>query len=135
GLMTRSPLALTAEGEAIAAAATKEDAAKIFCKHIVDSRNGMAIIDAVRSLNARGDKLTKDSLKRELVALGIEGLSNATTDHTTLLNWMIEAGIFQRNAGANPAPDEMAMKAVLGISGAERSHFMELTLPQQIFLQ
>ncbi|WP_164311542.1 hypothetical protein, partial [Streptococcus pneumoniae] len=71
-------------------------AARRIVRHIVDTRNGIAIIDAVRSLNSRGEQISKDSLKRELETIGIEGLSNATTDHTTLLNWMIEAGLFAR---------------------------------------
>lgn len=60
--------------------------------------------------------------------IGIEGLSNATTDHTTLLNWMIEAGLFRREARSNPLPDEAVMKAALGISASERSSFAELPL-------
>jgi hypothetical protein len=95
----------------------------------------MAIIDAVRSLNLRGEKLIKGSLKHELEVSGIEALSNATTDHTTLLNWMIEAGLFQRIANANPQPNEAVMKAALGISASERSSFADLPLNQQIFLQ
>jgi hypothetical protein len=135
GLMTRVPLALTEIGKEVLAAPNAVAAAQRLIRHIVDTRNGMAIIDAVRSLNTRGDALSKDSLKRELEIIGIEGLSNATTDHTTLLNWMIEAGLFERAGRANPQPDEMTMKAVLGISASERSSFADLPLSQQIFLQ
>lgn len=135
GLMTRTPLALTEAGKTILAAPDSVEAARRLARHVVDTRNGMAIIDAVRSLNLRGDTLSKDSLKRELEMIGIEGLSNATTDHTTLLNWMIEAGLFSREARSNPIPDEDVMKAALGISASERSSFAELPLSQQIFLQ
>lgn len=135
GLMTRAPLALTDAGKAILAAPDAVTAAQRMVRHVVDTLNGMAIIDAVRSLNTRGEALSKDSLKRELEIIGIEGLSNATTDHTTLLNWMIEAGLFERNGRANPQPDEAVMKAVLGISASERSSFADLPLSQQIFLQ
>jgi Restriction endonuclease len=93
------------------------------------------VIDAVRSLNTRGDPLTKESLKRELEVVGIEGLSTATTDHTTLLNWMIEARLLRRDGRQNPEPDEAVMKAVLGISASERSSFADLPLAQQIFIQ
>lgn len=135
GLMSREPLGLTDAGKHILEASNKTDAARRLVRHIVDTRNGMAIVDAVRSLNVRGDKLSKASLKRELEVAGIAGLSNATTDHTTLLNWMIEAGLFTREAAANPQPDEAVMKVTLGISAAERSDFAELPLSQQIFLQ
>lgn len=135
GLMARQPLALTEPGKTILSAPDATEAARRFARHVVDTRNGIAIIDAVRSLNTRGETLTKQSLKRELELIGIEKLSNATTDHTTLLNWMIEGGLFTREKGANPVPDDAVMKAALGVSGTERSSFAELTLAQQIFLQ
>jgi hypothetical protein len=135
GLMTRSPLDLTEAGKWILSAPDPTEGAQRLVRHIVDHQNGMAIIDAVRSLNARGEAVSKDSLKRELENLGIEGLANATTDHTTLLNWMVEAGLFIREGRSNPLADEAVMKAVLGISDGERASFSELTLSQQIFLQ
>lgn len=135
GLMSREPLALTDAGRWILAAPTPVEAARRLVRHVVDTRNGMAIIDAVRSLNMRGESLTKATLKRELELIGIEKLSNATTDHTTLLNWMVEAGLFVRSGRSNPAPDEAVMKAALGLSATERSDFAELTITQQIFLQ
>jgi len=135
GLMSRTPLALTDAGKAVLAAPNAVAAAQRMVRHVVDTRNGMAIIDAIRSLNTRGEALSKDSLKRELEIIGIEGLSNATTDHTTLLNWMIEAGLFERDGRANPQASEAEMKAVLGISASERSSFADLPLSQQIFLQ
>jgi hypothetical protein len=135
GLMTRAPLALTEAGRMVLEAPDATEAARRLVRHVVDTRNGMAIVDAVRSLNTRGETVSKESLKRELEVIGIEGLSNATTDHTTLLNWMVEAGLFAREGRSNPIPDEAAMKAALGISASERSGFAELPLAQQIFLQ
>ena len=135
GLMTRAPLGLTDAGKAIFDASDAITAAQHMIRHVVDTRNGMAIIDAVRSLNTRGETVSKDSLKRELEMVGIGGLSNATTDHTTLLNWMIEAGLFKREGRGSLQPDEAVMKATLGISESERSSFAELPLSQQIFLQ
>lgn len=135
GLMIRSPLGLTEAGRKVLTAPNPTEAARQLVRHVVDTRNGMAVIDAVRSLNTRGETLNKESLKRELEVIGIEGLSNATTDHTTLLNWMLEAGLFTREGRSNPLPDDAIMKAALGISAAERSGFAELPLAQQIFLQ
>lgn len=135
GLMVREPLGLTPIGNAIAAAVTELEAAGLLCKHVVDTRNGMVVIDAVRSLAVRGEAVTKDNLKRELKRIGIEGLSTATTDHTTLLNWMIAAGLFTRAGREAPIPDETAMKNVLGISASERAGWADLSLAQQIFVQ
>ncbi|HEV7254645.1 MAG TPA: restriction endonuclease [Mesorhizobium sp.] len=135
GLMTRSPLALTEQGEAIRSAPDAVTASRLLIRHVVDTRNGMAIIDAVRSLNARGEPVGKDSLKQELEGAGIQGLSVGTTDHTTLLNWMIHAGLFRKQGRESPQPDEQVMKSALGISASERSGFADLPLNQQIFLQ
>ncbi|WP_174273699.1 restriction endonuclease [Sphingomonas bacterium] len=135
GLMTRQPLALTDVGKAILAAPDATEAAQRMISHIVATGNGMAIVDAVRSLNRRGEDLTKASLKRELEVGGIQGLSNATTDHTTLLNWMVLAGLFTKDGRGNPEPVDAVMKAVLGISDSERSGFAELPLNQQIFIR
>jgi hypothetical protein len=135
GLMDRDPVRLTQAGETITAAATELEAARLFCKHVVETRNGMAVIDAVRSLNIRGEAVTKDNLKRELERLGIEDLSNATTDHTTLLNWTIAAGLFDKHGREAPIPNEAIMKAVLGVSASERAEWSDLPLDQQIFVQ
>ncbi|WP_062114876.1 restriction endonuclease [Aureimonas sp. AU40] len=135
GLMIRSPLGLTAAGERVRAAPDAVAASRLLVRHIVDTRNGMAVVDAVRSLNARGDPVSKDGLKRELESGGIQGLSVGTTDHTTLLNWMVHGGLFTKEGRENPQPDEEVMKAVLGISATERSDFADLPLGQQIFLQ
>ncbi|MBW0145539.1 restriction endonuclease [Sphingomicrobium clamense] len=135
GLITRDPLALTAVGKDIATAKTSKDGAAKLVRHIVDNMNGMALIDAVRSLNTRTEQVTKATLKKELERVGITDLSTATTDHTTLLNWMIEAGLFTKQGRQPPVPDDARMKAVLGISGSERSDFSDLPLNQQIFVQ
>ena len=135
GLMARNPLALTDAGETILAKPTPLEAAQQLVRHVVDAHNGMTLIDAVRSLNARSEPVSKDSLKRELEIVGVEGLSTATTDHTTLLNWMVEAGLFAREGRKSPVADDATMKEVLGISDVERSDFAELALNQQIFLQ
>ncbi|HMO75463.1 MAG TPA: restriction endonuclease [Sphingopyxis sp.] len=135
GLMTRNPLSLTDAGQTVLEAPDALNAARRLVQHIVSAHNGMAVIDAVRSLNMRGERVTKASLKQELEAIGITDLSNATTDHLTLLNWMIAAGLFARNAGSVLQPDEDVMKLVLGISDEERANFAELPLTQQIFLQ
>jgi hypothetical protein len=134
-LMTRNPLALTNSGQLILSAADSVEAAQRMILHVVKTLNGMAVIDAVHSINARGEKCSKANLKLELESNGIEGLSNATTDHTTLLNWMTDSGIFTRVGRGNPEPDESTMKAALGITSSERSSFSELPLNQQIFLQ
>lgn len=132
GLIDRKRMTLTEPGEFIAAAATPREAAERLALHVVESRHGMSVIEAARSLNVRGEHVGKDSLKRELELMGIERLSRATTDHTTLANWFAEAGLLDKSA--NLVPVDEAMKRVLGISASERAELSALPLEQQIFL-
>lgn len=133
GLFDRKTGTLTDAGEHIRAAASEIEASERLIAHVVEHHNGMRIVEAVRALNRRTEKVTKDSLKRELQLLGVEGLSSGTTDHTTLANWMAAAGLL--NKSENYAPRDGALKRVLGVSSEERAELAALPLEQQIFLQ
>jgi len=133
GLLNTTDWALTEIGERIAQAATSEEAVSLFAQHLLSDFNGTIIIDAIRSLNLRGEDVTKASLKEELQSHGVEGLSTATTDHTTLQNWFVEAGVLAARK-ENFKPNDATLKNLLGISVDERAEIQSLTLPQQIFL-
>lgn len=136
GLVARDsrPFALTDFGKRVAHAPNATDAAEIFCQELIDKKNGIKVIEAVRELTGRGDLVTKKSLKVELERLGVKSLSTNTTDHTTLKNWMFEAGIF-RGEKARPQIDDGVLKRLIGISNLEQDDFSKLSLAQQIFLQ
>jgi len=133
GLIDRKTLSLTEAGHTIAAAPTARDGARALAAHVAATRNGILMVEAVSALNQRRERVTKASLMRELRGLGVE-LSAATTDHTTLLNWMVEAGLF-KGRDANFAPDDIVLKTVLGVSSTEHGELGGLPLEQQVFLQ
>ncbi|MDG1431697.1 MAG: restriction endonuclease, partial [Paracoccaceae bacterium] len=133
GLLNTENWKLTEFGVRVANASSTVEAANIFVKSILVNQNGITLIDAISSLNVRGEKVTKASLKEELVSLGIEGLSTATTDHTTLRNWLVYAGVLGPQSD-DFKPNSNALKALLGISVTERAELQSLPLPQQIFL-
>ncbi|WP_421729437.1 restriction endonuclease [Brevundimonas sp.] len=133
GLFDRKTMSLTQAGETIAAAASPQEAAQALAAHVVSTGNGILLIEAVRALNLKAEKVSKDSLKGELTLLGVE-LSAATTDHTTLLNWMVQAGLFE-DRRQNFRPNDEVLKSVLGISASERGELTSLPLDQSIFLQ
>jgi len=124
---------LTANGTAILTAESETTAIAEFARILLTELNGMSVVDAVRSMNLRGEQVTKASLKQELIANGIEGLSTATTDHTTLQNWLVEAGILSPRK-KNFEPIDSVLKAVTGISATERADLHSLTIAQQVFL-
>lgn len=131
GLTTgKRPMVLSAAGEIVLAASSKEEATKQFCAHLLREKNAKLLIEALASMRKRRVVISKPSLKSELVGLGVTGLSNNTTDHSTLKNWMIEAGLVSPDGD----PNDTEIKAILGISSTEIDEFKSLTLGQQVFL-
>lgn len=132
GLTTGTrPLELSDVGEHILAAATKMAALKEFCAHLLRKKNAKLLIEALSSMRKRKATITKPTLKKELMGLGVKGLSNNTTDHSTLKNWMIEAGLL----GSDCDPNDAEIKSILGISSTEIDEFKSLSLGQQVFLE
>lgn len=132
GLSTGSrPISLSPIGLSVLGAGSPEEAAKIFCSHLIREKNGDVLLQALQALHRRHIPVTKQSLQAELRDLGITGLSTNTTDHTTLKNWLVVAGFLD----ASERPVDAVVKAVLGISVEEADELKSLPLPQQVFLQ
>jgi hypothetical protein len=134
GLTNSRPLELSDFGESVCNASSPQEAAKIFCAGIIEFKNGFKLIEAIRNLESRGDKATKGGLQHELSLLDVE-LSNDTTDHTTLKNWMIVAGMIAEEERGFPKLKDDEIKRLTGISGKEAGEFQSLPLAQQIFLR
>lgn len=131
GLSTGTrPLALSKVGENIRTAHSAQEASLLFCAHLLREKNAKVLIEALSAMRKRKTTITKSSLKDELKLRGIAGLSNNTTDHSTLKNWFIHAGLVSK-AGD---PNDISIKAILGISSSENDDFKSLTLGQQVFL-
>ena len=125
------PFVLSDAGQSVLSAADSKAAALEFCRHIIQNKNGNLLLAALLVLRKRGEKITKISLQNELVRHGVVGLSTNTTDHTTLRNWMILAGIIDVSGAEN----EDVVREVMGLTVAEADEFSSLPLAQQIFLQ
>lgn len=132
GLTTGTrPLSLSEFGKEVLDSESPAEAAQKFCAGLIKHRNGDRLLTAIGSLRRRGESITKESLKEELVRLGIDNLSTATTDHTTLKNWMMAAGILDEEGAAN---DEL-LKTLVEISATEMDEWASLPLPHQVFLR
>lgn len=132
GLSTGArPIALSPVGLNILAAPTAAEAAKLFCAHLLKEKNAKLLIEALSALRKRKVRITKLTLKDELKSLGVSGLSNNTTDHSTLKNWLIHAGLVSTDG----IPNDAEIKRILGISSTEIDEFKSLSLGQQVFLQ
>jgi hypothetical protein len=132
GLSTGTkPITLSPFGQSVLAAPSAKEAAAIFCAHLLREKHGDLLLQAMRALHARHAAITKESLQAELKGLGITSLSTNTTDHTTLKNWLIFAGLVNE-AGV---PNEKAVKAILGVTVEEADDLLMLPLGQQVFLR
>jgi Restriction endonuclease len=133
GLTNGRPLKLSAFGQRVLSAPTPIEAAEIFCTEIIQSHNGSKLIEAIQALHKKGERATKFTLQSELAQLNVK-LSNDTTDHTTLKNWMIAAKIVKEPRSGFPEIDDVNLKRLTGISSGEADEFQSLTLGQQTFL-
>lgn len=133
GLTTGRPLELSPFGLRVLLTASVKEAAQIFCTEIIKNRNGEKLIEAIQSLHRRGERATKKTLQTELSRLGVT-LSNDTTDHSTLKNWMIVAGIVVETKKGLPEVNDTSLKLLTGVSSEEVDEFQSLTLGQQTFL-
>lgn len=134
GLLDGDTFRLTEFGKHVLAAATPSEAARRFAKGLLEEHNAHLVIDAARALykrHATGSR--KALLKKELEARGIE-LSNATTDHTTLENWLAEAGLLKDEGGFR-RPDDGALKRLVGASSDELSELLALDAGHYLFLK
>lgn len=133
GLTVGRPLELSPFGQTVLSAASSKDAAEIFCTEIIKNHNGDKLIEAIQALHRKGEKATKVTLQTELSRLSVK-LSNDTTDHTTLKNWMIVAGLVTEEKRGFPEVNDAVLKRLTGISSVEADDFQSLSLGQQTFL-
>lgn len=134
GLVDSGSFLLTDFGQEVLKATSAHLAARAFVKHILLERNGILLIEAIRTLYHRREIGSRKALlKRELENLGVEGLSNATTDHTTLENWMVEAGVVIRE-GQHRRPDDAALRDLIGADSDELSGLLAMEPAHRLFL-
>ncbi len=128
------PIRPTAFGISVKTAPSAEAAAGLFCAEIIKNQNGMKLIDAIILLKGRQQRITKESLQAALTNIGISNLSNNTTDHTTLKNWMVEAKILEPQAGGDLEVNNQVLKLLTGISFQEHDELEMLSPAQRTFL-
>lgn len=104
-----------------------------FAKHILLNCHGLEVLRAVRSLQERGERVTKNSLDAELRARGFITLPRATTHHLTLLNWLAKAGAIEGKGKYQV--DQGRVAELAGIALDTVDQWQSLTRPQRAFLR
>ncbi len=105
-------------------------------RHILVNLHGRTVLDAVRGLQARREKVTKSSLVRELSSRGLvtqQGmpLPENTTDHLVLLKWLRQAGVLPERGYDI---DEAVFARLTGLEASGHRAISGLTRPQRLFL-
>ena len=131
GLFDTETASLTAVAKELLT--TKDDPTlyKAFAAHILKNVQGMIVLQAVRDLQARGDRVTKDSLHRELERRGFS-LPTATTHHTQLLKWLEKAEVIATDR--DYAMDEPLAAELAGVELQVLDKLAELPRDQKAFL-
>lgn len=135
GLVDSETFLLTDFGHMVLDASSPLLAAREFVKRMMLDRNGILLIEAIRTLYYRREVGSRKALlKRELENLGVVGLSNATTDHTTLENWMMEAGVVVQD-GNYRRPDDDVLRDLIGADSNDLSAMLAMEPGHRLFLE
>jgi hypothetical protein len=135
GLLRLDPFSLTELGERLRVMPDAERRDEL-ARHILMGLNGRVVLDAVRGLQARREKVTKLSLVRELSSRGLltqQGmpLPENTTDHLVLLKWLREAGVLPAKGYEI---DEAVFARLTGLEASGHKGIAGLSRAQRLFL-
>jgi len=105
-------------------------------EEVLQRRNGDLLLQAVKRLEHRGHTGNwKEGLKTELKDLGVTDLARATTDHTTLANWLVAAGYLRKEGRSGYAVNEDEVAVVLGVSMDDRLALHALPTSHKVVLR
>ena len=130
GLVDLDSYKLTSFGETLLSTDSADRCADELAEHILKELHGLEVLETVRSIQARGERVTKTSLQAALERGGFS-LPRATTHHTKLLNWLETAHV----VGDNYAVDDVKVGRLAGITVGASEEWQELTTEQQGFLR
>jgi hypothetical protein len=130
GLFDLETISLTPDGTALLAITDDDSLAEGFAAHILRSCHGLEVLEAVRAIQARGERATKARLQTELETRGFK-LPRATTHHTKLLQWLREASVLDKQQ----VIDEARIAALSGVRLETLEEWSTLTQEQRAFLR
>lgn len=124
---------LTRRGREIAALPTEDDQFRALARVILLDLAGIDLLLAVRSIQDRGEPVSKLSLLEELHSLGFTELPRATTHHTAMAQWLRAANVLGGHSGWDV--DDDLVRALTGTSLATVDDWVGLSAPQQAFIR
>lgn len=128
--LVNEDLSLTAAGRAIRDAVDEEAAVRVLASHIVRDLCGQDLLRAIRGVAARGDRVNKQTLTREMAVLGYAPVSETSTNEMQMVRWLRRAGVLD---GDTINHDRLRDVAGVGIDDIEA--WADLDEPQRAFLR
>lgn len=130
-LLSLEDATLTSVGQQLLEAQDDDLRHELLAAHILTRLNGMTLLQSIRDLQARGDRITKSSLHRELERHGID-LPRATTHHQRAVAWLRTAGVISEGGYGI---DEEAVQRLTGMSTEDVEEWSFLAPGQAAFLR
>jgi hypothetical protein len=121
--------ALSELGQAIIDEPDETKRAGIFAADILRANQGLELLDAVRFLQSRHEKLTPKAVREELRRRGYT-LTVNTADHTKLRDWLSLSGVISSDWEV----DEDRVSDLIGMKPTDVTAWQTLTRAQQAFL-
>ena len=128
GLFALDTNQLTEFGQGLRALDTDEQY-RAFAEHILNRCDGNEMFDAVRAMQARGDRITLDSLRHELRDRDFQVTTNEG-NASKVRQWLERAGAID----AHWTIDEDRLEDILGITNETRQEWQGLLRPQRALL-
>lgn len=133
GLYSLDENALTETGRRLLREADDEALHVALAKHILLNCHGIEVLRAVRSMQQRRERVTKNTLDVELRVRGFTTLPRATTHHLTLLNWLAKANVIEGSGKYQINEARAAELAGIGLETVDE--WQVLTRSQRAFLR
>lgn len=130
GLVDSDTIALSEVGTKVRNATGDAERYQIFARHVFEKCAGKDVLEAVRDLQKRRERVTKRTLQLQLKRRGFD-MQVATTAHQTVLNWLALAGVI--SGGYSIDPSRFAVVAGLALEMVDEID--ALTREQRAFLQ
>ena len=102
---------------------------RAFTEHLLNRCDGNEMLDAVRAMQARGDRITLDRLRHELRDRGFQVTTNEG-NASKVRQWLERAGAID----GQWTIDEQQLEDILGITNEARQEWQGLLRPQRALL-
>lgn len=133
GLLEKHDNRITAQLTGLATnilhAASDQGGADLFAGHLIEKCHGHDLIESVRMIRARGDRVSLDEIRSELRSRGFEVTENEG-NASKIRQWLEHSGVVDSDWNF----DDARLAAVIGVTSPVLAKWSGLTRAQRVFL-